>query len=59
MLLNCVNNKIKFKYALGDVWFFSKENMEYVLENNKHFIFAVKKNRLVVLTKKRKIKRQF
>lgn len=59
MFKNCVNNRIKFKYTLGDIWFSSKENMEYVLENNKHFIFAIKKNRLVALTKKEKLKGNF
>ena len=56
---NCLNNRIKFKYTLGDIWFSSKENMEYVLENEKHFIFAIKKNRLVALTKKEKLKGNF
>lgn len=59
MFKNCLNNNIKFKYTLGDIWFSSKENMEYVLENKKHFIFAIKKNRLVALTKKQKLKGNF
>jgi len=59
MLLNCIHNRIKFKYTLGDIWFSSKENMEYVLEHNRHFIFAIKKNRLVALTKKEKLKGNF
>jgi hypothetical protein len=33
--------------------------MEYILENKKHFIFAVKKNRLVALTKEEKLKGKF
>ena len=54
-----ISNKIKFKYVLADIWFSSKENMEYILENKKHFIFAVKKNRLVALSKEEKLKGKF
>jgi hypothetical protein len=54
-----IGNKIKFKYVLADIWFSSKENMEYILENQKHFIFAVKKNRLVALSKEDKLKGKF
>jgi hypothetical protein len=54
-----IGNKIKFKYVLADIWFSSKENMEYITENKKHFIFAVKKNRLVALTKEEKSKGKF
>lgn len=59
MLKNCLNNKIKFKYTLGDIWFSSKENMEYVLEKSKHFIFAIKKNRLVATSKQEKLRGNF
>jgi hypothetical protein len=54
-----LNNAIKFKYVLADIWFSSKENMEYILENKKHFIFAIKKNRLVALSKNDKLQGQF
>lgn len=50
MLQNSIRNNIRFKYVLSDVWFSSKKNMEYILENKKHFIFAIKKNRLVALS---------
>lgn len=30
-----IGNKIRFKYVLADIWFSSKENMEYILENKK------------------------
>ena len=59
MTTNCINNRIKFKYVLGDIWFSSKENMEYIIEQNKHFIFAIKKNRLVATNKKEKLKGNF
>ncbi len=54
-----IYNKVKFKYVLADIWFSSKENMEYIMENEKHFIFAIKKNRLAALSKEEKLKGKF
>ena len=59
MFKNAINNAILFKYVLSDVWFSSKENMEYILDNKKHFIFAIKKNRLVALSLEDKLLGQF
>ena len=50
----CVKNNILFRYILGDTWFSSKENMEHALASDKHFIFALKSNRLVALSKEDK-----
>lgn len=46
-----VQNQVKFAYVLTDSWFSSQENMEFVVAKHKHFIFALKSNRLVALTK--------
>lgn len=59
MLKNTVKNAVKFKYVLADTWFSSKDNMEYILKNKKHFIFAVKGNRLVALSRENKLKGRF
>jgi hypothetical protein len=49
-------NSVKFKYILADKWFGSNENMDFIDNNlNKKFIFPVKKNRLVALSKDDKI----
>ena len=50
MVATCVANAIKFRYVLTDSWFASKENFEFILKNGKHFISALKDNRLVALT---------
>lgn len=50
----CVKNNILFRHILGDTWFSSKENMEHILASRKHFIFALKSNRLVALSKEDK-----
>jgi hypothetical protein len=41
-----LQNQIKFRYCLADSWFSSQENMEFVVKRSKHFIFALKSNRL-------------
>ena len=52
-----LKNQVKFRHVMADIWFSSKENMKFITENKKHFVFAIKKNRLVSLalpsTKKR------
>jgi hypothetical protein len=50
MIATCVANAIKFRYVLTDSWFASKENFEFILKKGKHFINALKDNRLVALT---------
>jgi len=49
----CYN--INFKYVLSDTWFSSAENMNFVKQTCKRdFIFAIKANRKVALTKEDK-----
>lgn len=52
MIQACVKNQIKFRTVLADVWFGSAENMTFVKrESGKEFIFALKNNRTVALSK--------
>ena len=41
-----IRNQIPFRYVLMDSWFASKENFEFISGHGKHFIAAVKNNRL-------------
>jgi hypothetical protein len=50
MLKACVNNRLKFRYVLFDIGFAATENFEAVLDAGKHFVVALKDNRLVSLT---------
>ena len=50
MLKTCVNNPLKFRYVLFDIWFAATENFEVVLRSGKHFVAALKDNRQVALT---------
>lgn len=49
-------NQVKFKYLTWDTWFSSAENMEFVVKNIKrHFVSALKENRLVALSEEDKL----
>lgn len=60
MLKVCCQNKLKWRYALADSWFSSSENMQYVHKQlMKYFIFALKSNRLVALSREDKAKGRY
>jgi hypothetical protein len=50
MIATCVNNTLKFRTVLMDSWFASVENFEFIVKKKKHFIAALKNNRLVALS---------
>ena len=50
MLSACVANRIKFRYVLMDSWYAATENFDFIVKHNKHFIAALKSNRLVALS---------
>jgi len=60
MLSTCQNNQLKWRYALADSWFSSSENMTFIHKRlHKHFIIALKTNRLVALSLDDKKKGRF
>jgi hypothetical protein len=51
MLRVCLQNQLKFRYVLFDMWFSSKENMLFIKKTmGKEFVCGVKKNRLVAIS---------
>ena len=58
-LTTCVLNAIKLRYVLMDSWFASQENFEFILKKKKHFIAALKDNRLVALSREDKKQGRF
>jgi hypothetical protein len=46
----CVQNQLKFRYVLMDSGFAAKENFDFILQKNKHFVAVLKDNRLVALS---------
>lgn len=54
MFTACIKNDLKFRFVLLDSWFTSVDNFKHIRKNKKHFIGALKDNRLIALTKKDK-----
>lgn len=50
---------MKWIYVLADSWFSSQENMEYVMEKGRHFVFALKSNRTAASSYEQKRKGVF
>lgn len=60
MLIQCQKNQLKYSYVLADSWFSSNENMVLVhTKLEKYFIFPIKDNRLVALSKEDKLAGRF
>lgn len=59
MIVTCVNNTLKFRYVLMDSWFGSVENFDFIVKKKKHFIAALKDNRLVALSEEDKRQGRF
>ena len=51
MMQTCINHPLKFRYVLMDSWFSSKENFGFILQKKKHFVAALKDNRLEALNR--------
>jgi hypothetical protein len=47
MIQEALNKELKFRYVLAESWFSSKENISFVHEAKKFFIYDIKQNRLV------------
>lgn len=59
MIQTAINNQLKFRYILMDTWFSAKENFEFIEKKKKHFIAALKSNRLFATTLDKKYKGEF
>ena len=55
MIRNCKKQNIKFQLVLADIWYSSSENMTNIKNDlKKDFIFPLKSNRKIALSKKEK-----
>jgi hypothetical protein len=53
-------NQLRFKYVVNDIWFSSKDNMNWIKQElGKEFVMAVKDNRLVALSEQDKQQGRF
>ncbi len=59
MINTCVKNALKFRTVLMDSWFAAQENVEFIRKQSKHFIAALKNDRLVALSQEGKKQGRF
>jgi hypothetical protein len=59
MIGACLRNGLKFRFVLMDSWFASKENFEFITARQRHFIAALKNNRLVALSEEDRKNKRF
>ena len=59
MIDTCIRNALKFRFVLMDSWFSSEENFDFMTGKGKHFIAALKDNRLVALSEEDRKKKRF
>ena len=59
MIETCIRNALKFRFVLMDSWFSSEENFDFITERGRHFIAALKDNRLIALSQEDRKKKRF
>jgi len=59
MMETCLRNDLKFRFVLMDSWFSSEENFDFITGKGRHFIAALKDNRLVALSEEDRKKKRF
>lgn len=59
MIDACMGNALKFRFVLMDSWFSSQENFDFITSRGRHFIAALKDNRLVALSEEDQKQKRF
>ena len=59
MIETCLHNRLKFRFVLMDSWFSSEENFDFITRKGRHFIAALKDNRLIALSEEDRKKKRF
>jgi len=59
MIGACIRNELKFRFVLMDSWFSATENFEFITGKGRHFIAALKDNRLIAVTEEDRNKGRF
>lgn len=59
MIETCIANTLKFRFILMDSWFSSEENFNFITGKGRHFIAALKDNRLIALSEEDRKKNRF
>ena len=59
MIETCIRNEFKFHFVLMDSWFSATENFDFIAGKGRHFIAALKDNRLFAVKEKGKTNKRF
>ena len=59
MIETCIQNALKFRYVLMDSWFSSEAKFEFITEKGRHFMAALKDNRLIALSEDDRKRKRF
>jgi hypothetical protein len=59
MIEVCIQNALKFRFVLMDSWFASEENFDFITDKGRHFIAALKDNRLIALSQEDRKNKRF
>ena len=59
MVQTCIHNTLKFRFVLMDSWFSSEENFDFITGKGRHFIAALKDNRLLTLSEEDRKNKRF
>ena len=59
MIDTCIRNELKFRFVLMDSWFSATENFEFITGKGRHFIAALKDNRLIAVTEQDRKNKRF
>lgn len=59
MIDTCIRNELKFRFVLMDSWFSATENFEFITGKGRHFIAALKGNRLIAVTEEDRKNKRF
>ena len=55
-IIYCIENAIKFRHFLFDIWFASNQTLELIHSYGKKYVVPIKKNRKIVFSHKDKLK---
>lgn len=55
----CLRNALKFRFVLMDGWFSAEENFDFITGKGRHFIAALKDNRLVARSEEERKQKRF
>ena len=59
MIGACIRNELKFRFVLMDSWYSATENFEFITGKDRHFIAALKDNRLIALSEEDRKNKRF